>query len=587
MNPDPTPIPEQVREALERVARGEADLDVLAAVLARTSGMIAVIPTGPGARQTGWMDARELAPAGLPGPDGRVVPRGFTSHGAAASWARAHGVTGEDGTLLTQATPWARALRGCVDREDTGLVIDDGTAHAIVLGRGDLQQLLAVFEALPRPAPRTLLARAREGAALPPVPAPRRTDDASRAFLAALEPRFGTGMATWLFVETLMYEMDAHLQVDPKVYNGLRWPSFHQGPGDGQPTTVFAFAGGDTLRQALAERPESGTEGVALAAVEALRWIVAAPGYIEMLTFLGRLQDTGQARPVDLYLPALLPAAHHIGDLREVPAVALPRLGALPGGRALRPEAVRALVLGWRHLIGVKDGRTVQLDGQAWMPVASSEDAFFAALPRGARGGEPDPAGAEPPFLRWLMGLGGAAGLVLDPGGESPLKIESVDLLLLDRWSAHPERQPGAHEALTTVAKLLEDGAITPERAGRMAADFPFYWIGARAREAQREVLMFPDTDALLLFTSEESARRYLGELATLGLGEGFAPARVRFGWAKNPFVMALAGYSEAWIDPASPMTGGGLRLSSTALKAAVARLDETLKPRVPGFIVA
>ncbi len=247
---------------------------------------------------------------------------------------------------------------------------------------------------------------------------------------------------------------------------------------------------------------------------------------------------------------------------------------------------MRALALGWRNLVGFKDGRTVELDGRTWKPVASSIDAFFSSTPRDAGRIAPDPAGKEPPFLRWLGQLGGAAGLVLDPGGSAPLKIESTDLLVLDRWAAHPERQPDAHEALLWAAGLLAAGVITPETAGRIAADFPFYWICTRDAGSQAEVLMYPNTDALLLFTSEAWARHFLGGLSTMGIAEGFTPARVRFGWARNPFVMALEDYSEAWIDPESPATAGGLRLSNGALHAAVARLDETLKPRVPGFIV-
>jgi hypothetical protein len=468
--------------------------------------------------------------------------------------------------LLVQGTPWADALRACVHREDVGLVIDDGTSHAITLGRGDMQRLLGLFEPPLPSRSRTLLDRAREGVTPALVTAPHRTDEDARAFLETLEAKLGQGLPTWLFVETLMYEMRVHLQIDPRPSEGLRWPSSHRGPGERGRGTVFAFTGAGTLREAIARRPDSGTSGIELAAVEALRWILAAPDSIEILTLVGHLHEKGQARPVDIYLPALLPTAHHVPDLRRVPVVPLDRLGAVPGGRALRPEAVRALALGWRHLVGFTDGPTIDLGGRAWKAVASSISA----------------EGTEPPFLRWLGQLGGAAGLVLDPGGPAPLKIEPVDLLMLDRWAAHPERQPDAHEALLWAAGLLAAGAITPEMAGRMAAEFPFYWICTRAAGAEAEVLMYPNTDALLLFTSEGWARHFLGGGR---LAEGFTPGRVRFDWARNPFAMALEDYSEAWIDPGSPTAGGGLRLSHDALKAAVARLDETLKPRVPGFI--
>ena len=156
MMPDQPPLPEHVREALQRVARGEADLNVLAAALARTSGMIAVVSEDQSATHLSSLAQHRGAetsvppPAGLPGPDGRPVPRGFTSHEAASAWARATGFAREDIVLLVQGTAWPHALRACVNREDTGLVIDDGTPHAIRLTRGDIQLLLALFEATPR-----------------------------------------------------------------------------------------------------------------------------------------------------------------------------------------------------------------------------------------------------------------------------------------------------------------------------------------------------------------------------------------------------------------------------------------------------
>ena len=148
---DQTPTPEEVREALHRVARGEADLHVLASALALTSGMITVISQ---AETTSYLrnlsqrtDPAMPVPAGLPGPDGRPIPRAFTSHDAAGRWARANGFARDDTVVLVQGAPWAEALRACVHREDTALVIDEGTSHMITLARGDLQELLALLEA--------------------------------------------------------------------------------------------------------------------------------------------------------------------------------------------------------------------------------------------------------------------------------------------------------------------------------------------------------------------------------------------------------------------------------------------------------
>ena len=151
---DETPTPEEIREALHRVACGEADLQVLASALALTGGMITVISEAETAaylRNLAHLSQRTdpamPTPAGLRGPDGRLIPRGFTSHDAAGVWARANGFARDDTVVLVQGTPWIHALRACVHREDTGLVIDEGTAHMITLGRGDLQTLLALLEA--------------------------------------------------------------------------------------------------------------------------------------------------------------------------------------------------------------------------------------------------------------------------------------------------------------------------------------------------------------------------------------------------------------------------------------------------------
>jgi hypothetical protein len=145
-----TPTPEEIRDALERVARGEADLQVLAATLAWTGGMITVISEAETAVYLNNLaqrtDPAMPTPAGLPGPDGRVIPRGFTSHDGAGVWARVNGFAHEDTVVLMQGTPWAQALRACVNREDTALVIDEGTPHMITLARGDMQALLKLLE---------------------------------------------------------------------------------------------------------------------------------------------------------------------------------------------------------------------------------------------------------------------------------------------------------------------------------------------------------------------------------------------------------------------------------------------------------
>jgi hypothetical protein len=607
--PADTPAPD-VLEALTRVARGEGGVNALAEALARTDGMVLVVPesaaaaylrgleraVGPNLENYGDVKATDVPapiPAGLPGPGGRPATRAFTSQGTADTWARAHGLANGAGLVVTLVKAWPAGMRESLARDDVGIVIDDGTDRAITMGRSDLVRVIDAMMAPappppPAPPPTTaLLARARARPTPAPVAGPGRSDDDSRTFWAAINKKLGDkAIATWLAVETLAYEMDVHIQIDPQVYDGLRWPSFyHIDEEQGRPSLVYLFAGADALRDSLVKRGAGDRVSVSLAGVEALRWIVAAPAEINFVAVIPRLQDTGRRLPVELLLPALLPAAHPIDDLRQVPAVGLERLGRLPGARALRPECVRALVLGWRNLVAFKDQRTVEIGGRAFKPVASSMDAFFASVPRDAGRVEPDPAGKEPPFGRWLAQLNGAAGLVLDPASGAPLTIEPIDLLVLDCWTQHAGRQPVATEVLWKVAELLAAGRIAPAMAGRIAADLPVYWIAVRETGGTVELLMFPNTDALCLFTSGDRAESYVTKIAQSGLATGFASRRVRFGWSTNPLVVALESFTEAWIDPEDPFLGGGLRLSNDALRAAVARLDETLKPRVPDFI--
>jgi hypothetical protein len=487
-------------------------------------------------------------------------------------------------------TAWATGLRESLARNDVGVVIDDESEHAIALGQSDMRRVIDAMEAplTSAAAPLTvppLLERTRLRTTLPPVAGPGRTDDASRAFWATIDKRFSDRLPTWQVIEALAHEMDVHVQIDPQTQEGLRWPrAYRLDDQPDRPSVVHLFVGADTFRDAVARRAPNNRTGIGLSGIEAIRWVVAAPVEVDFVAVVPRAQSVGSRMPVDSLLPALFPAMHHIDDLRQVPAVGLDRLGRLPGARALRPECVRALALGWRNLVAFKDQRTVKIDARAFKPVASSLDAFFASVPRDAWRVEADPAGKEPPFGRWLAQLGDAAGLVLDPGSGAPLTLEPIDLLVLDRWSSG--RQPVVTDVLWEVAKLLAAGTISAETAGRIAADFPVYWIAVREAGERVELLMVPNTDALCLFTSSDRAQRYVDKLVRAGLATGFVPRRTRFGWGTNPLVVALESFTEAWIDPEDPFAGGGLRLPREAVHAAVARLDETLKPRVPGFIV-
>jgi hypothetical protein len=528
-----------------------------------------------------------------PGPDGQGwLTFVFDSAEAAALGASRMAPPG----TATMSTPEIGTLELLRKMQAAGvdrLVVNPATATERTYGARDMALMLdrlagrvevpvdvAAAAAVP-----ALLARARAGSAPPAVPAIGRAEDAAHAFWLALHGELKADPAArWSLVERVAFEMDLHLEVDPEPADGLRWPAFYHMKA-GRPTTAFAFTGAARARDYVT-RAAKGREVLALAGIEAIRWLVSAPGKIHTLVIDATEEVGGHDLAVASLAGALLPVGYAIPDLRQVPAVGLDRVGRLPGARGLKPEAVRALVLGWRNLVGFKERRTVEHAGRSWIPIASSLDAFFAALPREAGRVAPDPAGKEPPFARWLAQAAGCAGLLLDSAGPAPIALEPTDLVALDRWAAHPDRQPTTAEIVAEVARLLQAGTLTPVQAGRVAADLPEGWIAVHERPPQVELMMFPDTDALLVFTSEAAARTYLGRLAQRYPDTAdFQPASVRCGWTFHPLVTALQSYTEAWIDPTDPRAGGGLRLSGEALRAGVARLDETLRPRVPGFI--
>ena len=535
----------------------------------------------PGRDGRGWItfvfdsaEAAELGGAGMSPSQSAAVS---TPEIATAELLRKMQVAGVDQLVVNPATATERAY----DARDLAAML----AHLAARAPAPAAEAVPPATAGAAPATPGLLARARAGSAAPPVDPIGRADDAAHAFWLALAEHLTDGtLPRWQIVERLAFEMDLHVEVDPRPAEGLRWPAFYH-MKDGRPTTAFVFSGA-ARAAAYIERAASGRQCVGLAGIEAIRWFVSAPAQIHSLVVDATEEAGGRDVFVAALADALRPLSHQIGDLRQVPVVGLDRLGRLPGARGLKPEVVRALALGWRNLVGFKERRTVERDGRSWVPIASSMDAFFAALPREAGRMAADPAGKEPPFIRWLGQAAGCDGLLLDAGTPTPLALEPTDLIALDRWAAHPERQPTAGEIVTEAARLLQAGALTAAQAGRVVADLPACWIAVRERPPKIELMMFPDTDALLVFTSEGTAREYLGRLAArVPATADVRPAEVRSAWTVHPLLTALASYTEAWIDPADPVLGGGLRLSNEALRAGVARLDETLRPRVPGFV--
>jgi hypothetical protein len=99
---------------------------------------------------------------------------------------------------------------------------------------------------------------------------------------------------------------------------------------------------------------------------------------------------------------------------------------------------------------------------------------------------------------------------------------------------------------------------------------------------------MVPKTDACALFTSQNLAKSYLDFWQNVESVKpqlsSMKPVPVLSRWQSSALAVAAEQFSEIWIDP-DPASASGLRLGKDALEAGLARIDEKLKPRVPGFI--
>jgi hypothetical protein len=702
-------LPPDALELLRRARRGAADIRALARAVASLPPMVLLlpadgvssflqglertpdgIPSGYGAVK--WGDAPEPAPMGAAGPDGRLVPWVFTSEGAARAFALEKGLASADGETFTSTTAWPQGVYQALMRGWGGLVLDEGSDHALPLGRPTLARLLALltlegFASAPalqalmadgtvhvqtvgdrrtrlafafdgaasaeaglprvargaalvcRPVPTlpllkellaagvehlivnpslgderpydadelaamvrllgdtpppgplrdatgasetpAVLRRALETATLPPVEPPGRHDSDSRAFAGALRRQVDArSIEPWQLVEAFSFEMDVHVPVHGRAVDGLTWPQMQRDPNDEAKVISSVFSQSAAARAALQD-PE-GRQLLTLSGVEAFRWIWSAPAEIHSIVLDVHDPQGWIKFPTWWGLMSVFPVSIEIPDLERVPAVGLERLGQLPGARGLKPEAVRALVLGSRSLTRSDGATPVTLGGRQYVPAASREQPVAADWRTGKV--PPGPATSDPPFLDWLAAAAGCDGVALDPASKAPLLLDHTDLLVLDLW-ARTGRQPSPPDILAAASRSFGAGAIPLAVAARIAADMPRYWLGVIREADLVSMLVFPGTDACCLFSTQERARRYIGKLG--GSGARAHPAPVPCKWQVNAFRTVLAGFEEAWLDPEDPLVGGGLRLSNEAVRAAAARLDDKLKPRVPGFIAA
>jgi hypothetical protein len=324
-----------------------------------------------------------------------------------------------------------------------------------------------------------------------------------------------------------------------------------------------------------------------------MRWLWAAPKAADDVYINAYEGSGGHLRvPGTWALSTIYPHYLDIDSLDEVPAVPLPRLTALPGARGLHAEVAKALVHGWKHLLGTRrrDGgavRPLERDGGRWLPVFTTDDQFFAfGSADRSFDGLPVRADANPPFGRWLGAAQECDGVVVDPAAPRPLMLDHTDLFLLELWSRLGV-QPRGPVLARALAVLRGDNLITPRVAARIVADWPEWYIGVQRSDTGVSILAMPDREALPIFPTADAVGEFVARQRAAGRVAGAWEAiGLVHRWTASVFEHVGDSYRDGACIAPAPDGGGGLALDHGMLDAVMQRLHERLTPRVPGFVV-
>ncbi|MCZ6917278.1 MAG: SseB family protein [Gemmatimonadetes bacterium] len=421
------------------------------------------------------------------------------------------------------------------------------------------------------------------------VPPPGRSDEDSRQVFKGMWERVNAdAIPMFEYLRILGFDLDLYVGVLDKPVQGVIWPQpmeYTDRPGR---LFVHTYSVESKIQEKLAGRPPEEQRYVHLSTVEFLRWVWAAPKIMEDIFVDAFEGNDGQLQfPLEYALSVIYPHFVEITDVRAVPNVGLARMGLLPGARGLQAEVVKTLLQGWVQLFGTTGVDPIELDGRTYLAAFTSSDRFFAyeSTQRDFRGA-PVPAGEEPAFGAWLEATDGIDGIVLDPGSEARLPLDHTDLLGLDLWS-RSGHQPRGSDFAAAVARRLTAGIMSPRTAARILADWPQYYLGLQTIEAGANVLKMPGGDILPIFTTKEKVEAFIQYYLGEGVLEGsWEPVLVSHKWMHSAFLQASRTYEEgAWVDPEPDPEHGGVRVHPEMLAHAIERIDEQLKPRVPGFV--
>lgn len=563
----------------------------------------------PGARRAG---------GGLTA-DGDFVSFYFTDPGRALDYAREHDFLGrdeeEDPPRIDNPFDPLRQAR---DGDFAGVVLDPGSSRPLPLAGETIDGLLAHSErtaddepeiagepgagaagaATPPPPPHLLdlAERVRRSPPLDPVPPPDRSPVEARELIQELrELAMDDRMPVWEVVDTLAHEMAFHVPVAPEPAHGLRWPLTVRHPRDPDSPSVWVFTDPDRARRSLDQLPGK-VETLRLSGLEAFRWIWAVPTPVPEVVV-----DLYPDSPPPLFVPdswmlgALYPHFLDCPDLRRVGRVPRDELGSLPGARGTKLEAIRALTEPWIDLTGTGAAAeapptTYPATAERTGPATTERESDLVRH-EGGRYLPAHPSGtwtraSSPPFRGWLRSSSDHSGVLLHPEDGAPLPLDHADLAILALW-AESGSQPRGEDVAGLVEELRED--LGPATAGRILADWPrwFWALQGGGEDQPTRAMTLADRDTCPVFSSEDRIRAFLEQAREGGLVSGeMQPLAYLSGWAFNVFREIHIRYREGgWLDPEGPRPETGLEMGAETIRAALARIEWRLQPRVPGFL--
>ena len=419
------------------------------------------------------------------------------------------------------------------------------------------------------------------------VPGPARTDADSRARLLEIKALADAGTRqSWLVSELLAHDIDLWVPVVASTQGP--WPLVERRSVDGREVgTALLYSNEPMARMALRHYGREDVKLRRVPGIEAFRWVWSGSDALDEVLVDHPAPDGYLAVPSRSIPSMLFPSLLGVRELDHVPIAPWDRLAALPHSHGLKPEVVRAFVDNWTELSGPpRDGSQppIEHDGGLYLPVFTHTDRFYEYR-RQADGRAPIPqvAGADPPFLRWLRLASRCDGVVVDPASEVPMTLKPSDLFYLHLWSE--SRRPPEGRQVSAALAILQRGdyPLDMRAAGRIAADWPMY-VGARYAGTEALVCA-PGTDDLALFTSEGELQDFARlQRRAGGSAQDLEAVPLVPRWRDNFFQIANERHSGIRIDPGSRNTTSGVHLDGKGLDGAIARLDERLRPRVPGF---